>query len=108
MAKTYGDYKKEIDDLKAKHARELSALENEAAAAREAELVTAREEVAAIAANLGVSVADLLSSKKSSGKAHKPVAVKYRDPDTGQHWTGRGREPKWLKGKDRTKFEVAK
>ena len=26
----------------------------------------------------------------------KKVAAKYRDPSTGQTWTGRGLKPKWL------------
>lgn len=109
MTKTYAEYKKEIDELRAKHSREIAALESEAGKAREAELVTAREKVAAIAADLGVSVTDLMSKKKAGvKKASKPVEVKYRDPDGNGTWTGRGREPKWIKGKDRKKFEVAK
>lgn len=109
MTKTYADYKKEIHELSAKHSREIAALESEAGRARESELVTAREKVAAIAADLGVSVADLMSTRKSGAKkASKPVEVKYRDPASGGTWTGRGREPKWIKGMDRKKFEVAK
>jgi len=107
MEKTYADYKKEIAALKERHARELAALETEATTAREAELVTAREKVAAIAADLGVSISDLMNSRKTAGKkAVKPVAVRYRDEDSGKTWTGRGREPKWIKGQDREKFEV--
>lgn len=32
------------------------------------------------------------------------VAVKYYDPDTGSKWTGRGKPPKWIQGKDYTQF----
>ena len=32
---------------------------------------------------------------------------KYRDPATGATWTGRGREPKWIEGKDRAGYLVA-
>lgn len=27
------------------------------------------------------------------------VRVKYRDPETGNHWSGRGKKPEWLKQK---------
>jgi len=35
------------------------------------------------------------------------VAAKYRNPATGQTWTGRGKAPKWIDGKDRTQFLIA-
>jgi len=35
------------------------------------------------------------------------VAPKYRDPATGKTWTGRGKAPKWIDGKDRSKFLIA-
>ena len=34
--------------------------------------------------------------KKSSVRGSK-VAAKYRDPDSGTTWSGRGLKPKWLK-----------
>ena len=34
------------------------------------------------------------------------VAPKYRDPATGQTWTGRGKPPKWIDGKDRNLFRI--
>jgi DNA-binding protein H-NS len=33
--------------------------------------------------------------------------VKYRDPQTGAAWSGRGRPPRWLDGQDRARFAVA-
>lgn len=36
----------------------------------------------------------------------KPVEPKYRDPATGKTWSGRGREPKWLEGRDRNEFAL--
>ncbi|MCB1989790.1 MAG: H-NS histone family protein [Burkholderiaceae bacterium] len=35
------------------------------------------------------------------------VAAKYRDPDTGATWSGRGKPPQWIAGKDRTPFVIA-
>ena len=39
------------------------------------------------------------------------VAPKYRDPATGQTWSGRGKEPRWLaayakKGKKKDDFKI--
>jgi len=34
------------------------------------------------------------------------VAPKYRDPETGATWSGRGKPPKWIAGKDRAEFTI--
>lgn len=34
-------------------------------------------------------------------------APKYRDPATGNTWTGRGKPPNWIVGKDRTPFQIS-
>ncbi|WP_298209290.1 H-NS histone family protein [Acidovorax sp.] len=36
----------------------------------------------------------------------KKVAAKYRDPDTGATWSGRGKPPQWIAGKDRAPFVI--
>ena len=38
----------------------------------------------------------------------KEFAAKYRDPRTGATWTGRGKPPAWIAGKDREQFLVEK
>ena len=35
------------------------------------------------------------------------VDPKYRDPATGKEWTGRGKAPIWIAGKDREQFLIA-
>lgn len=37
-----------------------------------------------------------LQAQNPQGK--RPVAAKYRNPVTGQTWTGRGKPPKWIAG----------
>ena len=37
--------------------------------------------------------------KASSRAKGRKVAPKYRDPDTGDTWSGRGRKPRWLEAK---------
>lgn len=39
------------------------------------------------------------------GSKAKP---KYRNPADGKEWSGRGKEPLWIKGKDRTGFLITK
>jgi DNA-binding protein H-NS len=44
---------------------------------------------------------------KGAAKKASTVAAKYQDPKTGVTWSGRGREPGWIKGKKREKFLIA-
>lgn len=36
------------------------------------------------------------------------VEPKYRNPETGESWSGRGKTPRWLAGKDRSLYEIKK
>jgi DNA-binding protein H-NS len=47
-----------------------------------------------------------VASKKRVGKKRGKVAPKYKNPVTGETWTGRGKAPKWIAGKDRSKFAI--
>jgi DNA-binding protein H-NS len=52
-----------------------------------------------------------VKDKAKLAKTRKPVAVKYRNPETGETWTGRGKAPKWLAameaaGRKREEFAV--
>lgn len=42
---------------------------------------------------------------KAKGTGVK-VPPKYRDPTTGQTWTGRGKPPVWIRDRDRAAFEI--
>lgn len=59
-------------------------------------IAQAREQILAIAQSVGVSVKDLIGGgvRAKTGT----VAVQYRHPnDASLQWTGRGRQPKWVK-----------
>lgn len=50
-------------------------------------------------------------AKVATKRATKKVAPKYRDPDSGATWTGRGRAPAWVvkaeqEGKSRDNFLI--
>lgn len=52
----------------------------------------------------------LTSQQVFPGKASKPkmkVVAKYRDPQSGATWSGRGKPPLWIAGKDRALFVIA-
>ena len=63
------------------------------------------KEIQAIMAKYDLSVDDL-SGRAPSKRQGQPVAPKYRDPSTGATWTGRGKAPKWIEGKDREQFAI--
>ena len=57
-------------------------------------------QVKSLMAQHGLTLADLGSrapAAPSKGLAGSKVPAKYRDPATGQTWSGRGLHPKWLK-----------
>lgn len=78
-----------------------------ATAARKAEIATAKEKIWDLMDAFGLTVRDLDRSRHQSAKPRTKVAAKYKDPATGQQWTGRGRAPKWLEGRDRSEFLIA-
>ena len=85
------------------------ALEQKIVEARETELADAIAKVLAIVSEYGLTAIDIFgkSGLKASGKKAKTkVAAKYKDAN-GNSWTGRGRAPKWIEGKDRNKFLIA-
>ena len=49
---------------------------------------------------------DLFSRKNGPRGSGAKVAPKYRNPTTGETWTGRGKAPKWIEGKNRTNFSI--
>lgn len=69
------------------------------------ERASAVEEIRRIAARLGMSVDELMTAQPP--KPARATTAKYRDPETGAPWSGIGREPLWIKGKDREQFRIA-
>ncbi len=54
----------------------------------------------------GLSASDLFSRKAGAKSASGKVAPKYRNPATGDTWTGRGKAPKWIDGRDRSNYLI--
>lgn len=78
------------------------ALERQIEQTKKHERGEAIEKVRALMAEYGLTVADLGSrstaakTKKSKSRGNK-VAAKYRNTSTGESWSGRGLQPRWLK-----------
>ena len=92
--------------------KQREALEAQIAAARKAEIADAISKIKELVAEFGLIAHDIFGSAKlgrktsTGGAAKTTVAPKYRDPSTGQTWTGRGKAPKWIEGKDRAQFVI--
>lgn len=95
--------------------QELEELIKVAQGRKNDELASAKasflDEVKAKAATLGMSLADLVGLGGGGQKAAGPTGVKYRNPKTGETWSGRGRPARWIteleaKGQNREKFAV--
>lgn len=74
-----------------------AALEQQIAEAQRAERAGAVAQVRALMSEHGLTLADLSSKASAPKRAGAKVAAKYRDAATGNTWSGRGLQPKWLK-----------
>lgn len=87
------------------------ALELKIAEARVKEMASALEEVRKIIVDFDLTVDDVFGRGKSPSRsvntgARATVAPKYRNPETGETWTGRGKPPRWIADQDREKFLI--
>ncbi|WP_321891725.1 H-NS histone family protein [Burkholderia cenocepacia] len=86
--KAYQDYKKYAESVE-------KALEQERLKIADRVLREVRECVA----EFDFKPEDVFSARRKR-------CPKYYDPETGQTWSGVGREPLWIRGKDRRSFEL--
>lgn len=86
---------------------QMERLAEETERARLAELHAVIEEVRAKAAEYGLTAEDIFGRRQNKrGARTAPLPAKYRDPKTGATWSGRGRQPEWIKGKKRERFLI--
>ena len=72
------------------------ALERQIELTRDQDRAATIEKVRALMSEYGLSISDL-STKRAKKTGGAKVAAKYRDKATGDTWSGRGLQPKWLK-----------
>ncbi|MCC8403057.1 H-NS histone family protein [Paraburkholderia sp. MMS20-SJTN17] len=88
---------------------QLEKLHKEVAAAREKEVAQAIAEIKQKIAEYDLTAEELgLASAlpKPRRKSASASVAKYRNPKTGETWSGRGRSPGWLVGKNRERFLI--
>lgn len=87
--------------------KQHEALQQQIDAARQQEVAAAIERVRAIITEYSLTPEQVFSQTKGK-RGPKPGAkqVKYRDPLSGSTWSGKGREPGWIKGKPREQFLI--
>lgn len=74
-----------------------ATLEKQIAETQQAERADAVAQVRALMAQYGLTPADLGTKVAPAVKrGTTKVAAKYRNPATGDTWSGRGLKPKWL------------
>lgn len=98
MNESYKDLLKQREDL-----------EKRINEARRQELSATVAQVRGLVAEYGLTAQDVFPSgrgSRSSSTSGVKVAPKYRNPETGETWTGRGKAPKWIQNQDREQFAI--
>jgi DNA-binding protein H-NS len=75
-------------------------VDQELAGRGDAELHALKEKLILIANAQGISLIDLFGGRPGrKEKKKRVVRAKYRDPETGDEWSGRGKAPLWMQSK---------
>ncbi|BBU28883.1 H-NS histone [Burkholderia sp. THE68] len=88
------------------------SLERQIEEAKSREYAEVLNEIKQKMADYGITLAELAGGRGAKGakaaRSRSGVAPKYRDPDSGSTWSGRGKPPKWIAGQDRDSFLIGK
>ena len=90
--------------------KQRAELEKRIEQARAAELDSAIAQIRELMTRYGLTAQEIMpdAGRERVRRTRSPVEPKYRDPATGAHWTGRGKPPAWIAGKDRDAFLIKK
>jgi len=94
------------EELRAKAAEILAQAEQVKAEEKQQAIEAARAMIdcyGITARDLGLDKAPKL---KAGPKPGNKVSPKYRDPQSGATWSGRGKTPKWINGADRSVYAI--
>ncbi len=79
------------------------ALEQQIAQIKKLQREDALRDARSLVETYGLTSDELFGKRKTAGQ---PAAAKYRNPESGETWSGRGRTPRWLDGKNREDFAI--
>lgn len=74
---------------------QIEILQRQAEDARKREVADGVAQIKKIMADVGITLSDL-GCKQSRRAAGGENVARYRNPDNGSTWTGRGRKPDWI------------
>jgi DNA-binding protein H-NS len=92
-------------DLKA----QIAKLQTQAEEARRTEIDNVVADIRQKIAEYGLTAQDLgfaVAAKRGRPPKKAPLPAKYQDPKSGNTWSGRGKPPKWIAGKNRERFLI--
>ena len=92
-------------DLKA----QIAKLQAQAEEARRTEIDNVIADIRQKIAEYGLTAQDLgfaVAAKRGRPPKKAPLPAKYQDPKSGNTWSGRGKPPKWIAGKNRERFLI--
>ena len=77
--------------------QQIETLKKQAEEVRQREIAEVIKDIKAMMAEYGITAADLgFTVAGRAAKAKSAAMAKYRHPETGETWSGKGRAPKWL------------
>lgn len=88
---------------------QIAKLQAQAEEARQAEVVNVIADIRQKIAEFGLSPGDLgfaQGARRGRPPKKAPLPARYRDPKSGATWSGRGKPPKWIAGKNRDRFLI--
>jgi len=85
---------------------QLEKLHKEMALAREKEIAQTIAEIKEKIAEYDITAEELGFVTRRAAPRNKALPARYMNPKTGQTWSGRGRTPGWLVGKNRERFLI--
>lgn len=85
---------------------QIAELQRKAEELRKGERNEARAKILELMRTYDISINELTGTAKSKSKPGTSVPAKYRDPVSGATWTGRGRAPLWLNGRNKDNFLI--
>ncbi|SAL48009.1 histone family protein nucleoid-structuring protein H-NS [Caballeronia peredens] len=88
------------------------SLERQIEEAKSREYAEVLNEIKQKMADYGITLQELSGGRSAkaskASRSRSGVAPKYRDPESGSTWSGRGKPPKWIAGQDRDSFLISR
>ena len=89
---------------------QIAKLQAQAEDARRTEIADVITMIREKIVEYGLSAQDLgfaAAAKRGRPPKKAPLPARYQDPKTGATWSGRGKPPKWIAGKNRERYLIA-